>query len=252
VVTLTPVAVVSGRIVDADGDPISGVLVRAMEYGYVNGKRQLRMARFTTSDDRGQYRLFDLVPGRYFVQASRRGGNSGGLWFGYHPSATEIGGAVAVHAGPGVEARGTDVVLRTLGLRTVRAHIFDANGPLRFRMPPSPDTPIVFAMLNPQAPEQDGIPGFRMRGEVWEATDVPPGRYVFTARVTNRTASGTLFARREIEVAGSDVEFTATVTSPFSLNGRLIGSAPGSAARIGLEAEAPGLPHYRRPTEASC
>lgn len=238
VVTLTPVAVISGRVMDADGDPMSGVTVRAMEYGYVNGKRQLRMARLTSSDDRGQYRLFDMTPGRYYIQASRRAGSGGGQLFGYHPSAVEIAGAAAVHAGPGVEARGTDVVLRALGLRTVRAHISDGNGPLRFRPPPAPDSPIVFAMLNSQTAGQDSFPGFRMRGEVWEATEVPPGRYVFTARVSNRTGSGTLSARRDIEVGGSDVEFSVTVMPPFPVSGRLIGSAEGATATIRLEADA--------------
>jgi hypothetical protein len=237
VVSLTPVAVISGRVVDPDGDPISGVTVRAMAYAYVEGRRQLRIARSTASDDRGLYRLFDLTPGRYFIQASRAGGSPGNRVFGYHPAASEIEGAAAVHAAPGVEARGTDVLARALGLHTVRARILDANGPLRFRLPPDPAAPIVFAMLTPKSVEERPA-GFSMRGEVWEAKEVPPGRYVFTARVASRGGPVSMFARREIEVTGGDVEFSVTVTPPFPVRGKVVGISDVDGATVRLEAEA--------------
>jgi hypothetical protein len=67
-IAMMPTGVISGRVLD-QGRPVRDVWVRAMRATYVNGERSLNIARYVPSDDRGEYRLFDLAPGRYFVSA---------------------------------------------------------------------------------------------------------------------------------------------------------------------------------------
>ena len=51
---LLPGAAISGRIVDEDSEPVSGVSIQALRWGYVNGKRQLMPAGgFAQSDYHG-------------------------------------------------------------------------------------------------------------------------------------------------------------------------------------------------------
>src|SRR5262249_28573159 len=69
---MTAQAVITGRIVDSDGDPVQGVSIPPLQYRYTRGKRELSPLRFATTDDLGEYRLFGLAPGRYFLQASHR------------------------------------------------------------------------------------------------------------------------------------------------------------------------------------
>jgi protocatechuate 3,4-dioxygenase beta subunit len=69
-------AVITGTVVDASGEPVVGVQVRALRRSYVAGRRTVAaFGQTTQTDDRGMYRLSNLQPGEYiiavpFVQAS--------------------------------------------------------------------------------------------------------------------------------------------------------------------------------------
>ena len=57
-------SVISGRITDEFGDPLTDAQVQAMRYQLVNGERQLVNAgRISATDDLGQFRIFGLMPG---------------------------------------------------------------------------------------------------------------------------------------------------------------------------------------------
>ena len=59
-------AVITGRIFDEFGEPLSDVMVAPMRYQFVQGKRTLMGAgRQSTTDDNGEFRLFGITPGRY-------------------------------------------------------------------------------------------------------------------------------------------------------------------------------------------
>jgi Carboxypeptidase regulatory-like domain len=60
-------AVISGRITDEDGDPLSGVSVMAQKKRPGRGGRE--NAASGTTNDLGEYRLFGLFPGQYWIVA---------------------------------------------------------------------------------------------------------------------------------------------------------------------------------------
>jgi uncharacterized protein (DUF2141 family) len=70
-------AVITGTLVDADGQPLPGVSMRALRYGYTAaGERRLiavtaSMASHNT-DDRGVYRIYGLPAGEYAIAAPVR------------------------------------------------------------------------------------------------------------------------------------------------------------------------------------
>src|SRR5258705_3864671 len=66
---LLPSAVISGRVFDADGEPVTGAWVRASRETYHEGQKTIGLFAQATSDDLGAFRLFGLAPGRYFVIA---------------------------------------------------------------------------------------------------------------------------------------------------------------------------------------
>ena len=66
-VVLWKSAAISGRLYDAEGYPMAGAEVRACQFEFTTGVRRLVSARYTFSDDRGQYRLHGLRKGAYIV-----------------------------------------------------------------------------------------------------------------------------------------------------------------------------------------
>ena len=91
-------SVIAARITDEFGEPLTGVMVQVQRYQYgPDGQRKLAgvpgaPAPFSGTDDRGEFRLFGLMPGEYVVQASMRSlggpmaGNSGDSSEGYSPT----------------------------------------------------------------------------------------------------------------------------------------------------------------------
>src|SRR4029453_2305972 len=67
-------AVLTGTLLDPDGNPIPGVAMRALQYGYKShGERRLTAITATmashVTDDRGMYRIYGLAPGEYAIAA---------------------------------------------------------------------------------------------------------------------------------------------------------------------------------------
>ncbi len=75
-VRLRPLAVIKGRVVDSYGDPVSGVLVQALQPRMEDGRRKMQMRVWARSNDRGDYRLAELAAGRYYVKVAGRGGGT--------------------------------------------------------------------------------------------------------------------------------------------------------------------------------
>src|SRR5687768_13012674 len=63
--------VISGRIFDEFGDPITGARVQVLRSQMQQGRRRLRpTGAFAQTDDVGGFRVFGLAPGDYYVAAT--------------------------------------------------------------------------------------------------------------------------------------------------------------------------------------
>jgi len=68
---LVPAATIAGRVTDAKGEPLPGVTVQALRSTYdATGKRSLQPVGNAKTNDLGEYRLYWMNPGRYFVNAN--------------------------------------------------------------------------------------------------------------------------------------------------------------------------------------
>jgi len=68
-VGLALTAVISGRISDLNGNPVTGARVRAMKTSIQENRRTLRVFQEAITNELGEYRLFWMAPGRYYVSA---------------------------------------------------------------------------------------------------------------------------------------------------------------------------------------
>src|SRR4051812_26053016 len=95
-------SVIGGRVLDEDGEAMPGVSVRVMRYQYLQGERRLTPAGAGQTDDKGQYRVWGLMPGDYYVNATARGGFGGPFGqFGPGAFGGGAGGGRAAFAGRG-------------------------------------------------------------------------------------------------------------------------------------------------------
>jgi hypothetical protein len=146
-IQLVPTGTIAGKIVDERGDPLPRVQVQALSYRYQNGVRSLVSGRQEMTNDLGEYRLYWLTPGDYYISASP---NTGGFGPGpggrggppqaiapastnstgdesyaptYYPGGTDPETAVSVHVPAAQEIRGLDFVLKPVHTVKVKGKI---------------------------------------------------------------------------------------------------------------------------------
>jgi hypothetical protein len=66
---MAPTGAITGKITDDNGQPVGHARVSALAPRVENGRRYLAVIAAVHSDDKGNYRLFWLPPGRYYVDA---------------------------------------------------------------------------------------------------------------------------------------------------------------------------------------
>ena len=129
--------VVTGRIFDEFSEPATGVAVTVLTRRYVQGRRELSPAgRSRGSDDRGQFRIYGLPPGQYWVSAAVRDfqssmaqtSNSQGYAPTFYPGTANVAEAQMLTLDLGQELTGIDYVLVPVRTASVSGTATDAQG----------------------------------------------------------------------------------------------------------------------------
>ena len=115
-IPLTPLGAIAGRVFDEDGDPLRGASVSALQAYYGTGKRRLGGTAETKTNDKGEFRLWGLRPGIFYLPA-----------FG----ATQ---AAPINLAAGAVVRGMDIRLRRVAVFTVRGKVAPGDFLLRIQM----------------------------------------------------------------------------------------------------------------------
>lgn len=139
-IALTRGAAITGRVSDADGQPLIQANVRLFAVPEQGGRVSIYLpyGSYTpfTTDDRGVYRLFGVPPGRYILSVGAAAGapigrvGSGNTYYPvtYHPDVTDEAKATVVEVSAGSEATGVDIVLgRASKVYSASGRIIDAE-----------------------------------------------------------------------------------------------------------------------------
>ncbi len=124
--------VITGRVLDDSGEPLHDARVTAYRVRYRYGNAYLQRARCDSSNDEGEYRIFDLTAGKYIVRASRSedqappGERRYRYEDRYYPDALDPVGAVPVKLDWGNEASGIDFRLAPAKETAVAGIAFDS------------------------------------------------------------------------------------------------------------------------------
>ncbi len=123
---LVPQGAISGRVLDEEGEPVPEATVSAMKYSYAAGRRRLTPAGMERTDDRGQFRLGKLPPGKYFLcaelmridpmglapPAPADGSPETAYVATYYPGTLDLSQAARVEVGPGGDVAGFNIRLQ--------------------------------------------------------------------------------------------------------------------------------------------
>jgi Carboxypeptidase regulatory-like domain len=247
-IAMTATGSISGRIIWKEGKPMANARVIAMKASYQENRRVLTAVRETVTDDTGEYRLFWLSPGQYFVNVTipdgpiatplimnPEGNDVRGLYEGraqlFPIATTPVGSgaaeneahvptffpgtgngslAKAIEVAPRADIRGIDIT--ALPLRTHRVRGSLANGTAG--TPPGANAQV---RLLPSAPNSG--PQYQVAADAstggFEFPKVVPGSYVVYSTVGG--ANGPK-GRALLEVVDQDIEnISLIMTAGFSL-----------------------------------
>jgi hypothetical protein len=264
VVPLTPQAALNGRVLDEDEEPVMGVFVQAEPVRQKNGNGAWAGQGSTaTTNDRGEFRLFGLGPGKYRVRANANpgmdrnalrqvGGGRGALKAKataaeeapvatYFPSEVSAQEASVVALAPGEDRQGIEIRMRKNRLFTVSGHVSTPAGWKPSLPPNAPaDTvevvPLGMAVLLPAKPGTFGINGSGQiqRDGTFVISGVAPGEYKIQASLMSFSADGRqppLAASVRASVTAADVAgIEISIQPPVSVHGAMTfrGDKPAS------------------------
>jgi protocatechuate 3,4-dioxygenase beta subunit len=244
-ITLARGGVITGKVVNASGNSLTGVSVNAIRLGGLDGEPDNQLVfqsfgRAWRTDDRGVYRIYGLVPGSYIIQAGPAGqtGAPGGARQNplspfsedaptYYPSsARDAATPVAVRAGE--EVAGIDISYRGEKGRVVSGRIVaktgdNGFGPAQIVLSVAGSDAVVATTLQMDARPRNI--GRMNRGESrgFAFYGVRDGEYdVVALRSGFGLESDAVSALRRVSVHGADVGGVELTLTPLaSLSGRV-------------------------------
>jgi hypothetical protein len=234
-VTLYPSGVLSGRVTTAAGDPIEGIVVRTMYQHVENGAPRWQQRNSAITDDAGEYRIANLIPGKYLVATETRpvrtlspqirsfGENFDEVYAGqYFPGGPDASSASTIQVLPGqtAEASFSEPIVRAYSVSgTVTA-----------------DTPSERLFLSLRDRDGNQVTArLRRKGEQFQFFDVAPGEYsLFVTAMGN--SNRPMYGQTSLAVNNADLKDVSVALFPAASLHIGIGYQDGAA---GVDAARP-------------
>jgi hypothetical protein len=266
-IQLVALGAITGRIVDAAGQPVGGIRVRAIRRRTAPSAYE-RGAEVGTDDD-GRFAIRELDSGHYFVIADKRtppraaprpaarfppdpaaaplpnreGDPMASLT--YYPGTAFPDQAGNVEVVPGEESDAT-FTLAEPRLARITGVVLDPRGA------PVSDYTLRFKTTRPPQPQDPLSIGITIDGERFELIGVPPGEYVIeatrqrpgttsTPRVIqlNPVANAGEIIRKTLRVEGHDIAgVTLQLSTGFKVLGRVVDTSGNAVEIAGLPVSA--------------
>ncbi|WP_256370368.1 collagen binding domain-containing protein [Granulicella sp. S156] len=261
---LVPQGVIAGRVLEGSV-PLSNAIVMAVRSSFVAGRRKLILASRTYTNDLGEYRLFDLQPGHYYLSVTYRDGTAPGsprfadantiqssppqedFVNTFYPEALTLADATPLEITPGSIQSSIDVALFRMHKWTVSGRVLFPSG-TRFTNPPMavllPRDPTLIVKFSQRTASVDAHTGaFAIDG-------VPPGSY--TLAVDTQIGDAQYAASQLVNLTKADVSGLAVgLTRSFPVRGHVVaeGSDQCLFSGLGISAQSTGeqgAPHNAR------
>jgi len=261
-INLVQGATIAGRILDANRRPATATQIGAYRVAYQNGHRVLnQVGTPAQSDDRGEYRLFWLPPGEYYIHTGgaravfNANGGSNYPNVSYYPGTQDPRSAGIVMVNEGSAISGIDIGMQPSPGVTISGSIVNTIpdgrvGPrgqtnrsvssvfLVPRNAPFFENPVLIPTIGGAALAARGVNPVNSNETQFEIRGVPPGTYDFYPVFNDGSPAavgnlpGYYFARTPIEVGSDNVTGIRSVIRPgATLKGHvtITGNPPAAA-----------------------
>jgi hypothetical protein len=231
---LIPWSVIAGRILNEDSEPLPWAQVSALREVYREGKRKLSPELMVPTNDLGEYRLFGLQPGRYFVSAKYKPGvqivgqqqiqtglsddSERGYAPTYYPGSPDPARASTITVKAGDEITSVEILLRPVTVFRIRGRVYNmvsakrSGAGVNIVLQPR-NTGLAWSFPDQQVHVEKPDGSF-------EITNVLPGSYVLSAFWFDE---GKRYqARQSVEVGNADVEgINLTIAPGVAVSGHV-------------------------------
>ncbi|HLM56412.1 MAG TPA: carboxypeptidase-like regulatory domain-containing protein [Pyrinomonadaceae bacterium] len=230
--------VITGRVTDAQGEPVVGLGVRAFRIRDPEGRPSTPGAGTNAedkTDDRGVYRIYGLAPGAFVVMAGGRPNLFGGPFPGpydadaptFYPSATRDT-AAEITVRTGQEASGIDIRYRDEPGRRVTGRVEGAAAQQ------GADGSIALSLVYASTNLSGGNTFIPLNSDQrsFSIDGVADGEYELHATVNSREGVHGSAPAQRVSVRGADVTGLRVVVSPLaSVTGKLVVEPAGEAEK---------------------
>ena len=258
-IRLTPTGTVSGRISDELGQPAVDVPVQLVRVAFSPQGKTFQAVGSTNVNDRGEYRLYGISPGSYYLLAGNspgplgRPGRPSGLStavyaLSFYPGVTDVSQAARIEVKSGSEVV-ADMRVQRENTYRVRGRVIDSR---TGQAPPRADISLNYRNLTGGGGGFSSAQSYNPATGTFELRDVIPGQYIVQAQIQEANPPGPStgavdFAARQAAIAArpsaqvpvyvqnSDVDgvvLTLTVASPIPGRVSLQGAALSTLANL--------------------
>jgi hypothetical protein len=211
VVRLIPTGVISGRITNERDEPMPGVLVQSMRASYRTGHRELSESRTSFTDDRGDFRIWGLAPGTYYLKAINprtweRGPAPAQSYVPmFYPGVYDPAQGQTLELRPGEELGSINLSLSPLRTLHIKGRALTSAG---IPAKGAQVSLLQFANSGYAAEAEAGADGR------FDLAAVPPGNYVLLAQSQENDAARVQMGRANVAVGDASVDIPDVVVFP--------------------------------------
>jgi hypothetical protein len=234
---LAPLGVISGRVLDELDEPEPDAMVIVFKQVYRNSRKQWERGNGYRANDVGEFRIPDLPPGRYLLQANvwkrppdNHYGTDGSpakpkMFYSpvYYQGASTQREALPIEVGPGTDIRGIDFRV----LKTALPPVGQVKGKV-IGMPPN-STVAVFLTSEGEVPF--GGSGTAKAPDYAFAMPASFGQYKVFARVINDGPEA--YGTGNLAVTGDVTDVIIAMSPPSEITGRI--SVAESGGNVNLK-----------------
>jgi protocatechuate 3,4-dioxygenase beta subunit len=221
-IKLVPQAMIFGKVIDDDGEPVPDANIQCLRWSFINGRKRLTVSGGVESQADGSFVIGGLTAGPTYLSADvrpnwyggeieRAAGTSGrdGFLKTYFPNAVDSSGGSPIEVSAGAEVRGIEIHMRRGRLYEIRGRVQNAAG-----VPPAETVEL---LISPKSGDEPvGRANAQGNSRAFQFKNILAGTYVIEAPWTEASAvdpatgdqksSTRLSGRLEVTVGDADLE----------------------------------------------